>query len=81
MLWFRIKCNIHCIIRWQIWKETEPELFWHLEKYYKASTLNLGLTSDENVFLIQLQVPADGVEKVEDAYKDGTLGIFKRIIK
>ncbi|KAI8926729.1 hypothetical protein BC831DRAFT_455220 [Entophlyctis helioformis] len=62
-------------IGWQIWKETEPELFWFFERTYRAWKCNVKFTGDEHTYLIELELPSEQVARVEKALKDGTLAV------
>ncbi|KAJ3275901.1 hypothetical protein HDV01_006767 [Terramyces sp. JEL0728] len=46
-------------ISWQIWKETEPELFWLFERTFK----------------IELEMPLDQIGRLDTGIKDGSLAI------
>jgi hypothetical protein len=39
-------------ISWQIWKETEPELFWLMERTFKAWKCEIKFTGDEHQYLV-----------------------------
>ncbi|KAJ3293522.1 hypothetical protein HK104_004394 [Borealophlyctis nickersoniae] len=62
-------------IPWQVWKETEPELFWFFERGFRATKCSVKLTGDEKVYLVEVEVPSDQVGKLEKAIKDGQLGL------
>ncbi|KAI8915901.1 hypothetical protein EDD86DRAFT_185877 [Gorgonomyces haynaldii] len=56
---------------WQIWKETEPELFWIFERNYLAWRCVTKFTGDEKTYIIELEMPLDQTGKLEKAIKDG----------
>ncbi|KAI8840977.1 hypothetical protein BJ741DRAFT_594939 [Chytriomyces cf. hyalinus JEL632] len=58
---------------WQVWKETQPDLFWFFERNFTGSKLNLKLTGEEKHFIIEMEVPNDHLGKLEKSFKDGTL--------
>ena len=60
---------------WQIWKETEPEVFWYFEKTFQAQQVAIRLTADESTFLVDMIVPLSAVEPIETSIKDGSLGM------
>ncbi|KAJ3305115.1 hypothetical protein HDV03_002042 [Kappamyces sp. JEL0829] len=60
-------------ISWQIWKETEPELFWLLERTFKAWKCEIKFTGDEHAYLIEIELPMDQVPRLDTGIKDGSL--------
>ncbi|TPX37604.1 hypothetical protein SmJEL517_g00499 [Synchytrium microbalum] len=60
-------------VSWQIWKETEPELYWYLEKHYKAYRASIKLTADEKVYVIETEMPNDQVGKFQKAFNAGLI--------
>ncbi|KAJ3045564.1 hypothetical protein HDV00_009221 [Rhizophlyctis rosea] len=68
-VFFMAKSNMS----WQIWKETEPELFWFFERGFRANKCSVRLTGDEKTYLVELEVPNDQVGKLEKGIKDGGL--------
>ncbi|KAI8901182.1 hypothetical protein BC833DRAFT_174635 [Globomyces pollinis-pini] len=62
-------------ISWQIWKETEPELFWLLERTFKVWKCEVKFTGDEHSYLIELEMPLDQIARIEGGIKDGSLAI------
>ncbi|KAI9011390.1 hypothetical protein BC832DRAFT_590617 [Gaertneriomyces semiglobifer] len=62
-------------VSWQVWKETEPELFWFFERHFRAWKCSIRLTGDQNVYLVELELPFSQVGKIEKAMKDGLLAM------
>ena len=62
-------------LQWQIWKETEPELFWIFERMFDAWRCVVKFTGDERVYLIELELPLNQTGKVEKGIRDGSLAI------
>ncbi|KAI9344935.1 hypothetical protein BDR26DRAFT_856966 [Obelidium mucronatum] len=58
---------------WQVWKETQPDLFWFFEKNFQASKFNLKLTGEEKCFIVEVECPNDSIGRFEKSFKDGTL--------
>ncbi|KAI9366712.1 hypothetical protein DFJ73DRAFT_653859 [Zopfochytrium polystomum] len=58
---------------WQVWKETQPDLFWFFERNFGASAFRMRLTSEEKAYIIEFEAPNDVIGKLEKAFKDGTL--------
>ncbi|RKO86086.1 hypothetical protein BDK51DRAFT_34934 [Blyttiomyces helicus] len=71
--------QVHLLIKsqisWQIWKETEPEVFWYFERAFRAWKCCVRLTGDEKVFLVEAEISNANVGKFEKAIKDGSLAI------
>ncbi|KAJ3411831.1 hypothetical protein HDV05_001673 [Chytridiales sp. JEL 0842] len=57
----------------QVWKETQPDLFWFFEKNFGAIFVNIKLTAEERTYIIEMEMPAGNVTKLEKAFKDGSL--------
>ncbi|EGF84076.1 hypothetical protein BATDEDRAFT_85450 [Batrachochytrium dendrobatidis JAM81] len=62
-------------LSWQIWKETEPELFWLFERTFRAWRCTVKFTGEECLYLVEVELPQDQANRVEKAIKDGTLAI------
>ncbi len=62
-------------ISWQIWKETEPELFWIMERMFGAWRCVVRFTGDERTHLIELELPLGTTGRVEKAIRDGSLAL------
>ncbi|KAH6595120.1 hypothetical protein BASA50_006106 [Batrachochytrium salamandrivorans] len=60
---------------WQIWKETEPELFWLFERTFRAWRCIVKFTGEEHQYLVEVELPQDHAARVEKAIKDGTLAM------
>jgi hypothetical protein len=66
-------------ISWQIWKETEPELFWLLERTFGVWKCDVKFTGDEHSYLvffsnkIELEMPLEQVARIDTGIKDGSL--------
>ncbi|KAJ3026351.1 UNVERIFIED_CONTAM: hypothetical protein HDU68_005796 [Siphonaria sp. JEL0065] len=58
---------------WQVWKETQPDLFWFFEKNFQATKLNLKLTGEEKSFIVEVECPNDSIARFEKGFKDGTI--------
>ncbi|KAJ3313021.1 hypothetical protein HDV04_002310 [Boothiomyces sp. JEL0838] len=59
-------------ISWQIWKETEPELF---ERTFKVWKCDIKFTGDEHSYLIELEMPLDQIGRLDSGIKDGSLAV------
>ncbi|KAL2919844.1 hypothetical protein HK105_200761 [Polyrhizophydium stewartii] len=62
-------------LSWQIWKETEPELFWLFERTFRAWRCVVKFTGDEHSYLLEIELPQDQAARVEKAIRDGSLAI------
>ncbi|TPX47513.1 hypothetical protein SeMB42_g02265 [Synchytrium endobioticum] len=60
-------------VSFQIWKETEPEFYWYLEKNFKAYRCSIKLTADEKVYAVETEMPNDQVGKFQKAFNSGLI--------
>ncbi|KAJ3074091.1 hypothetical protein HDU98_012119 [Podochytrium sp. JEL0797] len=57
----------------QVWKETQPDLLWFLEKNFQAANLHIKLTGEEKSFILEFECPEDVIPRLEKSFKDGSL--------
>jgi hypothetical protein len=62
-------------LSWQIWKETEPELFWVLERMFQAWRCVVRFTGDQKVHLLEVELPLLEAGRLEKAVKDGSFAL------
>ncbi|KAJ1342816.1 hypothetical protein BSLG_002635 [Batrachochytrium salamandrivorans] len=70
-----VRKELNASFGWQIWKETEPELFWLFERTFRAWRCIVKFTGEEHQYLVEVELPQDHAARVEKAIKDGTLAM------
>ncbi|KAI8801194.1 hypothetical protein BJ742DRAFT_716155 [Cladochytrium replicatum] len=60
-------------VNWQVWKETEPQLRWLLERQFQASDVRIRLAGDQ--YLVEIELPEEHSKRLETSIKDGQMAI------
>ncbi|KAJ3206318.1 hypothetical protein HDU67_008244 [Dinochytrium kinnereticum] len=62
-------------LSYQVWKETQPDLHWFLERNFQALSVDLRQTGDDKSMVVEMEVSSDHLGKLEKAFKDGSLAV------
>lgn len=62
---------VNSVTNIQIWKETQPELFWFLENSFNVNVLNISISGEH--ILLELNIPCINLLSFQESLKDGSL--------
>lgn len=62
---------VNSVTNIQIWKETQPELFWYLENTFNVNVLNISISGDN--ILLEINIPSINLTSFQESLNNGSI--------